>query len=54
MIRALVLEDILKLMELDIDCDEAFIRIDPASIGCREEIARDLAVKPVYLGPFTL
>lgn len=54
MIRALVLEDLLKLMELDIDCDEAFIRVDPSSIGCREEIARDQAARPVYLGPFTL
>lgn len=55
MIRALELEDILKLMATDIDNDYAYIRIEHG-IGRTKDDRRDEGEphKALYIGPFSI
>lgn len=54
-IKALELEDILKLMATDIDYDNAFFRIDASGGGKTDGTLYDGAdPKPLYIGPFPL
>ena len=55
MVITLGIEEIMKLMQQDINSDEAFIKIDSGYHRRTDEYTDDVgAPKSVYLGPFPL
>jgi len=54
-IRALAIEDILKLMATEIDNDDVYFRIDGWPVKSGDEKADDeMPSRPIYIGPFSL
>lgn len=53
-IKALELQDILELMAMDIDNDDAFIRVDGVASNSQALKDDQPVSKSVYMGPFSL